>query len=97
MGHHSNSPVIYTGEFFLSNKMTQRPTTFLSDNPTHARFEYSNKLTRLGLFTPPGDIVNSSVVMVDFLQHTLPNAKLFVVKPHFILTDLDDLLPVGIT
>lgn len=53
-------------------------TVFLSNNPTHTRVEYSTKLTRLGLPTPPEDIINSSVVMADFLQRTLPNAKLFV-------------------
>ncbi len=43
-------------------------TAFLSSNPMHTHFECSEKLTRLGLPTPPEDIVNSSVVMVDFLQ-----------------------------
>ena len=65
-------------------------TVFLSNNPTHTRFEYSRKLTRLGLPTPPEDIINSSVVMVDFLQHTLPKAKLFVCGEQPLIDDLHE-------
>jgi NagD protein len=56
-----------------------RRTVFLSNNPTHSRFDYAARLTRLGLPTAPDDIVNSSMVMADFLRHTLPDARLFVV------------------
>jgi phosphoglycolate/pyridoxal phosphate phosphatase family enzyme len=63
-------------------------TVFLSNNPTHTRYAYSEKLTRLGLPTPPEDIINSSVVMVDFLQHTLPHAKLFVCGEQPLIDDL---------
>jgi NagD protein len=52
---------------------------FLSNNPTHTRRDYAAKLTRLGLPTPPEDIINSSIVMVDFLRRHLPQARLFVV------------------
>ena len=63
-------------------------TVFLSNNPTHTRFECSRKLTRLGLPTPPENIINSSVVMVDFLQQILPNARLFVCGEQPLLDDL---------
>jgi NagD protein len=63
-------------------------TVFLSNNPTHTRFAYSAKLTRLGLPTPPEDIINSSVVMVDFLQRTLPDAILFVCGEQPLIDDL---------
>jgi ribonucleotide monophosphatase NagD (HAD superfamily) len=59
-----------------------------TQQPTHTRFEYSRILTRLGLPTLPDDISNSSVVMVDFLQHTLPKAKLFVCGEQPLLDDL---------
>jgi NagD protein len=67
-----------------------RRTVFLSNNPTHTRFEYSDKLTRLGLPTPPEDIINSSVVLVDFLRHTLPDAKLFVCGEQPLIDELRD-------
>ena len=56
-----------------------RPTVFLSNNPTNTRQAYAEKLTRLGLETRASAIVNSSSVMVDFLQRRLPRATLFVV------------------
>jgi NagD protein len=65
-------------------------TVFLSNNPTHTRYTYSNKLTRLGLPTPPEDIINSSMVLVDFLQRTLPNARLFVCGEQPLIDDLRD-------
>lgn len=54
-------------------------TVFLSNNPTHTRTAYAARLTRLGLPTSADDVVNSSFVMVDFLQRRLPGAALFVV------------------
>lgn len=56
-----------------------RRTVFLSNNPTRTRQDYAQKLTRLGLPTPVSDVVNSSYVMVDFLQRRMPGARLFVV------------------
>lgn len=54
-------------------------TVFLSNNPTHTREAYAARLTALGLPTPPDDVVNSSLVMVDFLTRRMPGAMLFVV------------------
>lgn len=54
-------------------------TVFLSNNPTHTRQDYAQKLTRLGLQTTVKDIINSSAVMVDFLKRRHPGGHLFVV------------------
>ncbi len=54
-------------------------TVFLSNNPTQTREAYAARLTALGLPTPPDDVVNSSLVMVDFLSRRMPGANLFVV------------------
>lgn len=78
---------IYLGEALLPTaaetitrlRQLGRRTVFLSNNPTHTREAYAAKLTRLGLATPPTDVVNSSSVMVDFLRRRLPGARLFVV------------------
>jgi NagD protein len=43
-------------------------TVFLSNNPTHSVADYAARLDRLGVPTAPDDVVNSSVVMVDFLD-----------------------------
>ena len=87
---------VYLGDALLPNARRAIMTihaagkraVFLSNNPTHTRFESSVKLTRLGLPTPPEDIINSSVVMVDFLQRTLPHARLFVCGEQPLIDDL---------
>ena len=87
---------VYLGDALLPNahdaittiRHLGKRTAFLSNNPTHTRFEYANRLTRLGLPTPPEDIINSSLVMVDFLQHTLPHATLFVCGEQPLIDDL---------
>lgn len=56
-----------------------RRTLFLSNNPTRTRQAYADHLTALGLPATAAGIVNSSSVMVDFLQRRLPGARLFVV------------------
>src|SRR5689334_12555410 len=54
-------------------------TIFLSNNPTRTRQQYATKLTGMGIPTPVEDIVNSSYVMVRWLQEHAPGARLFVV------------------
>jgi NagD protein len=69
------------GAFATLTSLRQRGkrVVFLSNNPTHSRFDYAAKLTRLGLPTPAADIINSSLVMADFLHRRMPGARLFVV------------------
>ena len=78
---------VYLGEALLTTagetlavlRARDQRTIFISNNPTHAREEYANKLTRLGVPTPIEDILTSSLVMVDFLKQRMPGARLFVV------------------
>jgi NagD protein len=65
-----------------------RRTVFLSNNPTKTRQQYAAKLTRLGLPTTEGDVVNSSFVMVQWLRQTMPTARLFVVGEEPLKSDL---------
>lgn len=67
------------GETIARLRALGRRTVFLSNNPTQTRAAYAAKLTRLGLPTPVEDVVNSSFVMVDFLQQRMSGARLFVV------------------
>lgn len=67
------------GETITTLRAQGKRTVFLSNNPTHTRYDYAAKLTRLGLPTPPEDIVNSSMVLVDFLRRHLPEGRLFVI------------------
>ena len=93
---------VYLGEALLPNagetitrlrEMGKR-TVFLSNNTTKTREDYAQKLTRLGLPTPDGDVINSSYVMVDFLQRRMPGAKLFVVGEQSLC---DELAKAGFT
>ena len=81
---------VYLGDALLPNagrtvstlRRQGRRTVFLSNNPTHTAADYSAKLTRLGLPTPVEDIVNSSIVMADFLarlRHAEGIHRLFVI------------------
>jgi len=65
-----------------------RRTLFLSNNPTRRQHENAARLARLGLPTPPEEIVTSSVVMVEFLARVLPSARLFVVGEEPLQADL---------
>ena len=65
-------------ETILHLRASGRRVVFISNNPTRSRIDCALKLTRLGVPTPPEDIINSSVVMVDFLQRRMPGASLFV-------------------
>jgi NagD protein len=53
-------------------------TIFISNNPTHMRQYYADKLNGLGVPTPIEDILTSSLVLVDFLQSRMAGARLFV-------------------
>jgi NagD protein len=88
---------VYLGDSLLSTagetiaclRRLGKRTVFLSNNPTHTRHDYATKLTRLGLPTPAEDIINSSLVMVDFLRRHLPGARLFVIGEAPLLADLE--------
>lgn len=65
-------------------------TIFLSNNPTKNREQYAAKLSRMGIPTPVDDIVNSSLVLVQWLKHTLPDARLYVVGEDVLTSDLSE-------
>lgn len=76
------------GEAITRIRALGRRTVFLSNNPTHFRADQAARLTALGLPTPPEDVINSSVVMVNFLQRNFPQARLFVMGEEPLKTEL---------
>jgi phosphoglycolate/pyridoxal phosphate phosphatase family enzyme len=78
----------HAGETIERLRQMGKKTLFLSNNPTRSRTVYAEKLTRLGLPTPAVDVINSSYVMVDFLQRRLPHARLFVVGEESLCAEL---------
>ena len=56
-----------------------RKVVFLSNKPIQTREDYASKLTRLGIPTPPDEVINSTFVMTNYLKKISPQARLFVV------------------
>jgi NagD protein len=75
-------------ETILQLRALGKRTVFLSNNPTHSRHDYAQKLTRLGLPTSPKDIINSSMVMADFLKRDYAYAKHYVIGEPPLITEL---------
>lgn len=74
-----NALLPHAGETIQVLRNLGRRTIFLSNNPTHTAQAYAYKLTHLGLPTSAADVINSSVVMVEFLRQRMPGARLFVI------------------
>ncbi|GMA23596.1 acid sugar phosphatase [Luteimicrobium album] len=55
------------------------PVRFLSNNPTKDPARYAHKLESLGLPTSPGDVVNTVVSMVRWLEREHPAATIFAI------------------
>lgn len=57
-----------------------RRVVFLSNNPTSTREQYAARLGALGLPTDPREIINSSLVMVQWLLREAPGRRIFAVS-----------------
>jgi phosphoglycolate/pyridoxal phosphate phosphatase family enzyme len=87
---------IYLGDQLLpgaartiaSLRAAGKRTIFLSNNPTKTRQQYAAKLSSMGIPTPIEDIVNSSLVMVQWLLRFAPDARLFVVGEEPLKSEL---------
>lgn len=76
------------GETLTALRRRGSRTIFVSNNPTHQRSDYADKLTRLGVPTPVEDILTSPLVMVDFLKRHMPGARLFVIGEEPLCAEL---------
>ncbi|RME49052.1 MAG: HAD-IIA family hydrolase [Chloroflexi bacterium] len=61
---------------------------FVSNNPTRTREYYAQKLTRLGIPTSAQEVINSTVVLVDYLKQRAPQARLFVIGEEPLCAEL---------
>ena len=68
------------GAFDLVTRLREmgRKTLFLSNNPTKDPQMYADKLTRLGLPTDPGMVVNPLVTLSAWLRREAPASRVFV-------------------
>ncbi|KAB8139617.1 HAD-IIA family hydrolase [Chloroflexia bacterium SDU3-3] len=65
-----------------------RKIAFLSNNPTHTREAYVQRLRRLGVDASIDQIINSSLVMTRWLLREAPGARLFVIGEQPLIDEL---------
>lgn len=93
---------IYLGEAALPGavetlaklRAAGRKIAFLSNNPTHTRETYVQRLRRLGVDASIDQIINSSLVMTRWLLREAPGARLFVIGEQPLI---DELVAAGFT
>ena len=87
---------IYRGERLIPGadraiaelKTRGRRIVFLSNKPLYSRRDYAEKLTRLGIPTREGDVINSSYVLARYLARRAPGAKVFAIGEEPLLAEL---------
>ncbi len=66
-------------------KSLSKKILYLSNKPLQTRADYAAKLTRLGIPTRPGEVINSSLVMARWLFREAPGAVVYIIgEPPFI-------------
>ena len=66
-------------------KALSKKILYLSNKPLQTRADYAAKLTRLGIPTEPGEVINSSLVMARWLSKKSPGAIVHIIgEPPFI-------------
>jgi len=58
---------------------SHKKVIFLSNKPLQTREDFAAKLTRLGIPTRAEEVINSTLVMINYLRKNAPQARLFVV------------------
>ena len=52
-----------------------KKVVYLSNKPVQTREDYALKLTRLGVPTAPDEVVNSTLVMINYLKKNAPRER----------------------
>ncbi|HKC97156.1 MAG TPA: HAD family hydrolase, partial [Methylomirabilota bacterium] len=87
---------VYRGEALIPGADTTiaalraagRRVAFLSNKPLQTRADYARKLTRLGIPTGDGDVINSSLVLARHLTRLDPRAPVFVIGEPPLIAEL---------
>jgi len=77
-------------EAIAALRALRRRIVFLSNNPLQTRGGYAARLTGLGVPAGEADVVNSSGVMVAYLQRRHPGRRLFVIGEAPFLGELQE-------
>jgi len=62
---------------------------YLSNKPLQSRTSYARKLSRLGIPTKAAEVINSSLVLVRYLQRTAPGATIFCLGERSLCRELE--------
>lgn len=65
-------------------------TLFLSNNTTKTCDDFAYHLTEMGLKTNRCDIINSTIVMIDYLKNIIPSARLHVIGEDALKKNLSE-------
>ena len=87
---------IYLGEALIPGadaviaalRAAGRRVAFLSNKPLQTREDYASKLTRLGIPTSAGEVINSSLVLARHLAALDPGAPVFVIGEPPLIAEL---------
>jgi len=63
---------------------------FLSNNTTSRAASYAAQLTLLGIPTKNEDVINSSMVLINFLNNNIPQGRLLVIGEDALTCDLEE-------
>jgi NagD protein len=91
-------------EKILNLRAAGSRVVFLSNKPLEPRESYAAKLTRLGIPTPPEDVINSTRALAHYLRQHHAQARLFVIGETPLLDEMrregftltDDILEIEI-
>jgi HAD superfamily hydrolase (TIGR01450 family) len=56
-----------------------RRIVFVSNNPTHTPAEYVARLARIGIAVPEAAVLNSAQVLIEWLGHQQPGARIYAI------------------
>ncbi|MDP8922754.1 MAG: HAD-IIA family hydrolase [Chloroflexota bacterium] len=70
-------------------RAANRQVVFLSNKPLESRDAYAAKLTRLGIPTPPEDVITSSLVLARVLARETPGASVVAIAEPPLIAELE--------
>lgn len=71
-------------------RAAHRRVAFLSNNPTHTRAAYTERLSGMGIEARADEIINSSLVLTRWLAREAPGSRVFVIGEQPLIDELTE-------
>ena len=71
-------------------RAARRQVAFLSNNPTHTRAAYTERLSSMGIEARADEIINSSLVLTRWLGREAPGSRVFVIGEQPLIDELTE-------